>query len=217
MVIGVPTEIKTREYRVGLTPAGARTLVEDGHQILVQSGAGLGSGFGDGQYRAVGATVVNAAAKVWDGAGLVVKVKEPLPAEFPRLRPGLLLFTYLHLAPAPELTGQLLKRRVTGIAYETVQSADGSLPLLHPMSEIAGRMAPQVGAWYLQKENGGKGLLLAGAPGVKPGRVVVLGAGTVGASAVRIAVGLGAEVTVLDLDGARLEALDEHYGNRVGR
>lgn len=215
MVIGVPTETKTREYRVGLTPAGARTLVEDGHRVLVQNGAGLGSGFADAQYAAVGATLVESAAEAWDGAELVIKVKEPLPAEYPRLRPGLLLFTYLHLAPAPELTEQLLTRQVTGIAYETVQNADGSLPLLHPMSEVAGRMAPQVGAWYLQKENGGKGLLLAGAPGVKPGRVVILGAGTVGTNAVRIAVGLGAEVTVLDLDGTRLEALDEHYGNRV--
>ncbi len=215
MVIGVPTETKAREYRVGLTPAGARTLVEDGHRVLVQSGAGSGSGFGDEQYRVAGATLVSEATKVWDGAELVVKVKEPLPDEFSCLRPGLLLFTYLHLAPAPELTAALLERAVTGIAYETVQRDDGSLPLLHPMSEIAGRMAPQVGAWYLQKENGGKGLLLAGAPGVKPGRVVVIGAGTVGGNAVRIAVGMGAEVTVLDLDGTRLEALDEHYGNQV--
>jgi alanine dehydrogenase len=215
MIIGVPREIKTREYRVGMTPAGARTLVEDGHTVLVEAGAGLGSGIDDAEYRAAGAQLVDHAAAVYARAALVVKVKEPLPAEYPLLRPGQGLFTYLHLAPAPGLTAALLEREVTGIAYETVQLGDGSLPLLLPMSEIAGRMAVQVGAHCLQKENGGRGVLLAGAPGVRPGRVVVLGAGTVGGNALRIAVGMGADVTVLDIDPARLAHLDDHYGNRI--
>lgn len=215
MIIAVPREIKTREYRVGMTPAGARTLLEDGHRVLVETGAGVGSGFDDAAYRAAGAEVLSSAAEVYASGELVVKVKEPLPGEFDRLQPGQILFTYLHLAPAPELTRALLQRQVTGIAYETVERDDGTLPLLHPMSEIAGRMAVQVGAHYLQKENGGKGVLLAGAPGVRAGRVVILGAGTVGSNAVRIAVGMGADVTVLDIDPARLTFLDDHYGNRI--
>ena len=215
MIIGVPREIKTREYRVGMTPAGVRTLVEDGHRVLVESGAGLGSGFDDEAYMAAGAGLAGTAAEVYAKGELIVKVKEPLPAEFSLLREGQILFTYLHLAPARELTIALLERKVTGIAYETVELADGALPLLHPMSEIAGRMAVQVGAHYLQKENGGKGVLLAGAPGVRPGRVVILGAGTVGSNAVRIAVGMGADVTVIDIDPARLTFLDDHYGNRI--
>jgi len=215
MIIAVPREIKTREYRVGMTPAGARTLVEDGHRVLVETGAGLGSGIEDAAYLAAGAEVLGSAAEVYARGELVVKVKEPLPGECDLLRPGQILFTYLHLAPARELTRALLQRQVTGIAYETVELADGTLPLLHPMSEIAGRMAVQVGAHYLQKENGGKGVLLAGAPGVRPGRVVILGAGTVGSNAVRIAVGMGADVTVLDIDPGRLTFLDDHYGNRI--
>jgi alanine dehydrogenase len=215
MIIAVPKEIKTREYRVGMTPAGVRTLVEDGHRVLIESGAGLGSGFDDGAYLAAGAEVLSAAAKVYARGELIVKVKEPLAGEFALLRPAQILFTYLHLAPARELTRALLERQVTGIAYETVELADGTLPLLLPMSEIAGRMAVQVGAHYLQKEKGGKGVLLAGAPGVRPGRVVILGAGTVGSNAVRIAVGMGADVTVLDVDPARLTFLDDHYGNRI--
>jgi alanine dehydrogenase len=215
MIVGIPKEIKTREYRVGMTPAGVRTLTEDGHTVLVESGAGLGSGIADDAYRAAGAQLVETAATIYAEAALIVKVKEPLPPEYPLLRPGQLLFTYLHLAPVPDLAAVLLERRVTGIAYETVALADGSLPLLQPMSEIAGRMAVQVGAHFLQKESGGRGVLLAGAPGVKPGRVVVLGAGTVGSNAVRIAVGMGADVTVLDIDPARLARLDDHYGNRI--
>jgi len=215
MIVAVPKEIKTREYRVGLTPAGARTLAEDGHSVLIETGAGLGSGITDDQYEAAGAEIVDSAAEVYRRGELVVKVKEPLTREFDLLRKGQTLFTYLHLAPAPELTRALLDREVTGIAYETVQLADGSLPLLHPMSEIAGRMAVQVGAHYLQKENGGRGVLLAGAPGVRPGKVVILGAGTAGSNALRIAVGMGADVTVLDIDPDRLGWLDDHYGNRI--
>jgi len=215
MIIAVPKEIKAREYRVGMTPAGVRTLAEDGHRVLVQSGAGGGSGLSDPDYRAAGAELVESAKELYARAQLVVKVKEPLPEEYDFLRAGQVLFTFLHLAPAPELTRMLLERRVTGIAYETVQLADGSLPLLHPMSEVAGRMAVQVGAHFLQKEKGGRGVLLGGAPGVRPGRVVILGAGTVGSNAVRIAVGMGADVTVLDIDPARLAFLDDHYGNRI--
>jgi len=215
MIIGVPREITTREYRVGMTPAGVRTLVEDGHRVLVEAGAGAGSGIDDAAYRTAGAELVGSAAEVYARGELIVKVKEPLAEEYDQLRPGQILFTYLHLAPAAELTRALLQRRVTGIAYETVELGDGSLPLLHPMSEVAGRMAVQVGAHYLQKENGGKGVLLAGAPGVRPGRVVILGAGTVGSNAVRIAVGMGADVTVLDIDPGRLAFLDDHYGNRI--
>lgn len=215
MVIAVPKEIKTREYRVGMSPAGVRTLVEDGHEVLVQAGAGHGSGLSDEAYRAAGATLLESAEEVYDRGTLIVKVKEPLPAEYPLLKRKQILFTYLHLAPAPELAAVLLEREISGIAYETVELEDGSLPLLHPMSEVAGRMAVQVGAHYLEKENGGKGVLLSGAPGVLPGRVVVLGAGTVGSNAVRIAVGMGADVTVMDIDPARLAFLDDHYGNRV--
>jgi alanine dehydrogenase len=215
MIVSVPKEIKTREYRVGMTPAGVRTLAEDGHTVLIEAGAGLGSGITDDQYKAAGAEVIDSAAEVYSRGELIVKVKEPVPGEFGFLRKGQILFTYLHLAPAPELTRMLLDREVTGIAYETVQLADGSLPLLHPMSEVAGRMAVQVGAHYLQKENGGRGVLLAGAPGVRPGKVVILGAGTAGSNALRIAVGMGADVTVLDIDPGRLALLDDHYGNRI--
>lgn len=215
MIVGVPKEIKEREYRVGMTPAGVRTLIEDGHQVLIETGAGLGSGLDDEQYRAAGAEMMPLAANVYEQAELIVKVKEPLSAEYELLRPQQNLFTFLHLAAAPDLTALLLKRRVTAIAYETVQHDDGTLPLLQPMSEVAGRMSVQVGAHFLQKEHGGKGVLLAGAPGVRPGRVVVLGAGTVGSNAVRIAVGMGADVTVLDIDPSRLALLDDHYGNHI--
>jgi len=215
MIIGVPTEIKVQEHRIGMTPAGVRTLVEDGHRVLVQSGAGAGSGLDDTRYRQAGATLVDTPAEIYATADLVVKVKEPLPPEYPLLAPGQLLFTYLHLAPERALAEALRTSGCTAIAYETVTRADGTLPLLTPMSEIAGRMAPQVGAHWLQKEQGGKGVLLAGAPGVRPGRVVILGAGTVGSNALRIAVGMGADVTVLDIDAGRLTALDDHYGNRI--
>lgn len=215
MIVGVPKELKGQEHRVGMTPAGARTLVEDGHRVLVERSAGAGSGLGDDQYRQGGAELVDNPAELYAEAQLVVKVKEPLPVEWPWLRSGQLLFTFLHLAPEPALAAALQASGCTAIAYETVARADGSLPLLTPMSEIAGRMAPQVGAHWLQKEQGGKGVLLAGAPGVRPGRVVILGAGTVGSNALRIAVGLGADVTVFDIDPARLALLDDHYGNRI--
>lgn len=215
MQIAVPAEIKTREYRVGLTPAGARTLSEDGHTVLIQAGAGRGSGIEDQEYRQAGARVIESAEELYDRGELIVKVKEPLETEYGLLREGQTLFTFLHLAPAPQLARALLERRVTGIAYETVECDDGSLPLLHPMSEVAGRMAIQVGAHYLQRENGGRGVLLAGAPGVRPGKVVILGGGTAGGNALRIAVGMGADVTVLDIDPARLAELDAHYGNRI--
>ena len=215
MIVGVPKEIKEREYRVGITPAGARALIEDGHQVLIEKGAGLGSGLTDEQYRAVGAQLEPSASHVYQQAELIVKVKEPLAAEYTLLKPEQSLFTFLHLAAAPDLAALLLEKRITGIAYETVQHDDGTLPLLQPMSEVAGRMSVQVGAHFLQKEHGGKGVLLAGAPGVRPGRVVVLGAGTVGSNAVRIAVGMGADVTVLDIDPSRLALLDDHYGNHI--
>jgi len=215
MIVAVPKEIKTREYRVSMTPAGVRTLSEDGHRVLIETGAGIGSGIADEEYRRAGAVLTETADELYSSGEMIVKVKEPLPEEYPRLRPGTILFTYLHLAPAPELTAALLQRQVTGVAYETVERADGTLPLLLPMSEVAGRMAVQVGAHFLQKENGGKGVLLAGAPGVRPGKVAILGAGTVGSNALRIAVGMGADVTILDIDPARLATLDEHYGNRI--
>jgi alanine dehydrogenase len=215
MVVGVPKEIKLQEHRVGMTPAGVRSLVEDGHRVLVQREAGTGSGLDDAHYQQAGAILVDDPAELFAAAELVVKVKEPLPAEYPLLRPGQLLFTFLHLAAAPSLAKALISSGCTAIAYETVTASDGCLPLLIPMSEIAGRMAPQVGAHWLQKEQGGKGVLLAGAPGVRPGRVVILGSGTVGSNALRIAVGMGADVTVLDIDPARLAALDDHYGNRI--
>ena len=215
MIVAVPKEIKTHEYRVGLTPAGARALVEDGHRVLVQTGAGTGAGIEDADYRAAGAELVGDAGELYAASEMIVKVKEPLPGEYPLLRPGHLLFTYLHLAPSPELTRALLDREVTGIAYETVELADGFLPLLHPMSEVAGRMSVQIGAHLLQREQGGKGQLLGGVPGVRPARVVILGAGTVGGNALRIAVGMGADVRVIDIDSRRLATLDDHYGNRI--
>ena len=215
MIVAVPKEIKTHEYRVGLTPAGARALVEDGHRVLVQIGAGTGAGIEDADYEAAGAELTADAAELYAAAEMVVKVKEPLPAEYPLLRPKQLLFTYLHLAPDPKLTQALLEREVTGIAYETVELADGFLPLLHPMSEVAGRMSVQIGAHLLQREQGGKGQLLGGVPGVRSARVVILGAGTVGGNALRIAVGMGADVRIIDIDSRRLAALDDHYGNRI--
>ncbi len=215
MIIGVPKEIKTREYRVGMTPAGVRQLVAAGHRVLVERGAGLGSGIGDAQYLEAGGEVLDAAAEVYAAADLIVKVKEPLPAEYDLLRPGQLLFTYLHLAAVPQLAELLLERQVAAIAYETIETDTHRLPLLQPMSEIAGRMAVQVGAHFLEKEQGGRGVLLSGAAGVRQGRVAILGGGTVGSNALRIAVGMGAEVTLLDINVARLVELDEQYGNRI--
>lgn len=209
MIIGVPKEIKDNEYRVSLTPGGVETLTQAGHQVLVQAGAGEGSGFSDEEYTRAGAEIVRDAAQTWNQAEMVMKVKEPLPQEFGFLREGLLLYTYLHLAAEPEVTKQLLKRKVTTVAYETVQLPNGSLPLLTPMSEVAGRMSVQVAAHYLEKMNGGRGKLLGGVPGVRPADVVILGGGTVGINAAMIALGMGAHVTIIDINADRLRYLHE--------
>ncbi len=214
MIIGVPKEIKTREYRVGMTPAGARMLTSRGHTVLVQAGAGEGSGLKDEQYTAVGAKIVSSAADAWK-ADMVVKVKEPLPAEFEYFRPGQIIYTYLHLAPEPVLTKKLLEKKVRAIAYETIQLEDGSLPLLRPMSEVAGKMAVQVGATTLEKWRGGKGVLLGGVPGTRRGRVVILGGGVVGRNAAKIAIGMGAHVTILDVNGNTMDYLEDVFGASV--
>ncbi len=214
MLIGVPKEIKTREYRVGMTPAGVRALTAHGHRVLVESGAGAGSGIADEAYGRSGATIVRSAAEAW-GAEMVVKVKEPLPSEYGFFRDGLILYTYLHLAAEPDLTRELARRRVTGVAYETIQHDDGSLPLLRPMSEVAGRMAVQVGASCLEKERGGKGVLLGGVPGTRRGRVVILGGGVVGRNAATIAVGMGAQVTVLDVRAETMSYLEDVFGGAI--
>ncbi|MFO0679611.1 MAG: alanine dehydrogenase [Polyangiaceae bacterium] len=211
MIIGVPKEIKTREYRVGMTPAGVRSLTQKGHKVLVEKGAGEGSGIRDAEYVGQGATIVPTAADAW-GAEMVVKVKEPLPAEYGFFRENLLLYTYLHLAAEPELTKQLAAKKVQAVAYETIETADGSLPLLRPMSEVAGRMATQVGATCLEKERGGKGVLLGGVPGTRRGRVVILGGGVVGQNAATIAVGMGAQVTVLDVRAHTMAYLEDVFG-----
>ncbi len=215
MRIGVPTEIKTDEYRVALTPSGARELVEHGHEVLVQEGAGLGSAIADEEYVAQGATIVPDADAVFSQAELIVKVKEPQAVEVARLRPGQVLFTYLHLAPDPELTQGLIDSGATCIAYETVTDARGRLPLLAPMSEIAGKIATQAGAFMLEKPLGGRGLLLGGVPGVAAGKVLVIGGGVVGQNAAEIAVGMGAETYVADRSIDRLRELETILNNRV--
>lgn len=215
MVVGVPREIKDGENRVALTPAGASALTSAGHRVLVEAGAGAQSAFLDPEYREVGAEIVGAAAEVWQRAEMVVKVKEPLPTEWPYLRDDLLLFTYLHLASSQPLTNALLESGVTGVGYETVQQADGGLPLLVPMSEVAGRIAVQAGMYHLMATNGGRGILISGVPGVPPGEVVVIGAGVVGTNAATLAVGLGAQVTVLDVDHRRLKYLDDIMHGRL--
>ena len=212
--LGVPKETKTREYRVGMTPAGVRSLVGHGHRVLVQSGAGDGSGIGDAEYQAQGATLVGTAGEAW-AADLVVKVKEPLPAEYGYFRPGLVVFTYLHLAAEPGLTRELAARGVSAVAYETIEAADHTLPLLKPMSEVAGRMAVQVGATFLEKERGGKGVLLGGVPGTRRGRIVILGGGVVGRNAATIAVGMGAQVTVLDVRAEAMAYLEDVFGGAI--
>jgi alanine dehydrogenase len=218
VIIGVPKEIKNRESRVGLVPSGVRAFVHAGHKVLVQRGAGLGSGIADQAFERAGAKLVPNAEEAW-GADMVIKVKEPLAAEFALMRPGLILYTYLHLAAEKRLTEELLERKVTGIAYETIQEADGSLPLLRPMSEVAGRMSVQIGAFYLQsswtEQNSGKGILLGGVPGVMPGKVVILGGGVAGSNAAKVALGLGALVTIIDLDARRLEYLDHVFNGRL--
>jgi alanine dehydrogenase len=214
MRIGVPTEIKKDENRVAMTPAGAFFLVKSGHEVFIQKGAGLGSSFRDEEYIQAGASIVDTAEEVWS-MDMVMKVKEPLKRELPFFREDLILFTYLHLAAEPEVTQELINKRVTAIAYETVQLPNGSLPLLTPMSEVAGRMSTQVGAQYLQKPEGGKGILLGGVPGVKRGRITILGGGVAGTNAAKIAVGLGADVTIIDLNPDRLRELDDIFGNQV--
>lgn len=215
MLVGVPKEIKTHEYRVGLVPAAVRELVAHGHQVLVQSGAGQGIGCDDEVYIQAGAEIAGDAAQVFAAAHMIVKVKEPQAAEYSLLRPGQVLFTYLHLAPDPVQTRALLDSGCTAIAYETVTDGQGGLPLLAPMSEVAGRMAVQVGAHCLEKEQGGAGILLGGVPGVAPAQVVVLGGGVVGTNAARLALGLGARVTIIDKSLPRLRHLDEAFGGRM--
>lgn len=215
MKIGCPKEIKPQEFRVGMTPIAAREAVAHGHEVLVETGAGLGAGFADADYVAAGATIAADAAEVFAKAEMVVKVKEPQAVERARLREGQVLFTYLHLAPDPEQTKDLLASGVTAIAYETVTDDRGGLPLLAPMSEVAGRLAPQVGAWTLQKANGGRGVLLGGVPGVLPAKVVVIGGGVVGTHAARVAAGMGADVTILDRSVPRLRYLDDIFHGTV--
>lgn len=214
MIIGVPTEIKSREHRIAINPGGVLALTRAGHEVRVQSGAGVGAGISDEELAAAGATLVPTAADAWS-ADMVLKVKEPLESEYRYFREGQILFTYLHLAPLPGLTKALMDAKVRAIAYETVENPDGSLPLLRPMSEVAGRMATQVGAASLEKGRGGKGILLGGVPGTRRGRVVVLGGGIVGSNAARIAVGLGAEVTIIEVDHARMAYLEDIFQGRV--
>jgi alanine dehydrogenase len=215
MLIGLPKEIKNHEYRVGLTPASVRELTHHGHQVLVQNGAGSGIGMSDEQYRAAGATLADDAANIFAKADMIVKVKEPQPVECAMLRPGQILYTYLHLAPDPEQTKALVKSGAICIAYETITGQGGGLPLLAPMSEVAGRMAVQAGAAHLEKSKGGMGVLLGGVPGVPAAHVVILGAGVVGTHALQMAVGMGAKVTVLDKNVDRLRHLDLIFGNRI--
>jgi len=215
MIIGVPREIKDHETRVGLVPSGVIALREAGHQVLVETRAGEGSSITDREYIETGAVILKTAAEVWSKAGVVVKVKEPQPAEYGYFRPGLILFTYLHLAPLPELTDKLLAAKVNGVAYETIVEKDGSLPLLTPMSEVAGRMSVQVGAQYLERPNGGRGILLGGVPGVAPGNVVILGGGIVGTNAAKVAIGMGAHVTIIDRNLNRLRELDDIFNGQV--
>ncbi|MEK4677614.1 MULTISPECIES: alanine dehydrogenase [Bacillus] len=214
MHIGIPTEIKNNESRVAMTPAGIVHLVQNGHEVFVQKGAGLGSGFTDEEYVQAGAKLVETAEEAWN-QDMVMKVKEPVASEYGYFREGLILFTYLHLAPEPELTKALIDNKVASIAYETVQLDNRSLPLLAPMSEVAGRMSAQIGAQFLEKNKGGKGILLAGVPGVKRGKVTIIGGGQAGTNAAKIAVGLGADVTIIDLSAERLRQLDDIFGNQV--
>jgi len=215
MLIGVPKEIKNRENRVGVVPGGVAQLIAAGHKVIIQKGAGLGAGIPDEKFVAAGAKIVETKEDVWGQADMVMKVKEPIEPEYKLMRDGQILYTYLHLAAVPELAKELVNRKVSAVAYETIELANGSLPLLTPMSEVAGRMAVQVGAQCLQKHNGGKGLLLGGVPGVKRGRVVIIGGGVVGINSAKMAVGLGASVTIMDVNAARLAYLDDVFGNNV--
>lgn len=215
MRIGIPKELKDHEYRVGMTPAGVQAMVGAGHEVFVERGAGQGSSFEDDEYRAVGATVLEGADAVWETGDLVIKVKEPIAVEYSRMRAGQTLFTYLHLAPLPELTQAMLESRVTGIAYETITDARGNLPLLTPMSEVAGRMSVLAAATYLQRAHGGRGVLLSGVPGVLPADVLVIGGGIVGINAAKIALGMGARVTVLETNVDRMRYLDDIFHGTV--
>jgi alanine dehydrogenase len=215
MIVGVPKEIKDNEARVGVTPAGVKALSEAGHTVLVETQAGAQSGFPDAEYRNAGAEIAGNAASLWGRSEMIVKVKEPIEPEYVYFREGLVLFTYLHLAPLPALTDKLLESGVIGIAYETVRDRQGTLPLLMPMSEVAGRMSVQVGASYLEKERGGRGILLGGVPGVPPAHVAILGGGVVGTNAARVALGFGAKVTLIDVNLNRLRELDDIFGGRL--
>jgi alanine dehydrogenase len=215
MKIGLPKEIKNNEFRVGLTPAGVNALVKAGHTVYVQKTAGDGSGFSDAEYLNAGGKLLDSADDVWAEGDMVIKVKEPIAAEYPRMRENQVLFTYLHLAPEPALTQQMLQRKVTGIAYETITDNIGRLPLLIPMSEVAGRMSVQIGASYLEKPKGGKGVLLGGVPGVAAGNIVIIGGGIVGTEAAKMAIGLGAKVTIIDNNLNRLRQLDDIFLSKV--
>lgn len=215
MIIGVPKEIKISENRVGLTEAGVRQLVAEGHTVYVEQDAGLGSGIANEDYERAGGKILPSKAEVYSKAEMIIKVKEPLPDEYDLMKDNQILYTYLHLAAEPKLTKVLVERKVKAVAYETIELADRSLPLLTPMSEVAGRMATQIGAFYLQKDHGGKGILLGGVTGVDRGQVVVIGGGVVGVNAAKMAVGLGADVTILDVNRARLEYLDHIFAGRI--
>lgn len=215
MIVGVPKEIKNNEYRVAMVPSGVRAMVENGHKVIVQKSAGEGAGISDQDYAAAGAQIETAAEAIFKQAEMIIKVKEPLPQEYNLLQKDQLLFTYFHLAPAPELTKAMLKQKIIGVAYETVQLDNGSLPLLTPMSEIAGKLSIQVGAHYLQKENGGSGVLLGGVPGVKQCNVSIVGGGTVGINAAKVALGMGANVTILDINLDRLRYLSDVLDGRL--
>ncbi|MEK3646418.1 alanine dehydrogenase [Aeribacillus sp. FSL M8-0235] len=214
MIIGVPKEIKNNENRVAITPAGVVQLINAGHKVVIEANAGIGSGFTDEEYKQAGAEIVERASEIWEIAEMILKVKEPLPDEYVYFRKGLILFTYLHLANEPELAKALVENEVTAIAYETI-TVNNTLPLLTPMSEVAGRMAAQLGAQYLEKSKGGKGILLSGVPGVKRGKVTIIGGGVVGTNAAKIAHGLGADVTIIDLNPARLRQLEDIFGSTV--
>lgn len=215
MKIGIPKEVKIQEYRVGMVPAGVRELIKSGAKVSIQAGAGMGSGVSDEEYKKVGATIVPTAEAIWKDSEMVIKVKEPLPSEFNLIQNGQKIYTYLHLAVAPELVDVLVDKKVSGIAYETIEDKKRSLPLLKPMSEVAGKMATQVGAFYLSKQSGGTGVLLGGVPGVRRGKVTIIGGGIVGMNACKIAVGMGADVFILDTNVDRLEYLDDIFGNQI--
>jgi alanine dehydrogenase len=215
MIIGIPREVKDNENRVAVSPSGVQAMTNEGHKVLVESNAGLGSGFTNELYVGAGAEIIDTVAQVWNSSEMIMKVKEPQPDEFQYFKEGLILFTYLHLAPEPALTKALMDNKVVAIAYETIQLDSGALPLLTPMSEVAGRMSVQIGAQFLEKPHGGKGVLLGGVPGVSPGRVVIIGGGIVGTNAAKMAMGLGAQVTIIDINLDRLRYLDDIFGGRL--